>query len=127
MNTLHSALNPTEFNRSSTCKTAKKIWDKLKVKHESTTQVKKSKITLFFNQYEMFKMQSNKSITSWFDRYITIVNQLNQLSRVISKDELVKRLLRSLPKTWRSAIVTIREAKDLNKVSLDEIYSFFLK
>ena len=34
INTLHYALNPTEFNRISTCKTAKEIWDKLKVTHE---------------------------------------------------------------------------------------------
>ena len=69
----------------------------------------------------MFKMLENESITLWFDRYTTIVNQLNQLGKVIPKDELVKRLLRSLPKTWRSTVVAIREAKDLNKISLDEI------
>ena len=34
---------------------------------------------------------------------------------------MVKRLLRSLPKSWRSTVVAIREAKDLNKISLDEI------
>ena len=50
-----------------------------------------------------------------------IVNQLNQLRRVILKDEMVKRLLRSLPKSWRSTVVAIRETKDLNKISLDEI------
>ena len=121
INTLHCALNPTKFNRISTCKTAKKIWDKLKVTHEGTSQVKESKIAFFSNQYEMFKMQANESITSWFDRYTTIVNQLNQLGRVISEDEMVKRLLRSLPKSWRSTVVAIREAKDLNKISLDEI------
>ena len=66
-------------------------------------------------------MQANESITSWFDRYKTIVNQLNQLGRVIPKDEMVKRLLKSLPKSWRSTVVAIREAKDLNKISLDEI------
>ena len=31
MNTLHCALNPTEFNRISTCKSAKEIWDKLEI------------------------------------------------------------------------------------------------
>ena len=56
INTLHCALNPTEFNRISTCKTAKEIWDKLKVTHEGTSQVKKSKIALLSNQFEMFKM-----------------------------------------------------------------------
>ena len=58
---------------------------------------------------------------SWFDWYITIVNQLNQLGRVISENEMVKRLLRSLPMSWRSTVVAIRETQDLNKISLDEI------
>ena len=31
MNTLHCALNPTKFNRISTCKSTKEIWDKLKI------------------------------------------------------------------------------------------------
>ena len=126
INTLHCALNPIEFNRISMCKTVKEIWNKLKVTHEGTTQVKESKITLLSNQYEMFKMLENESITLWFDRYTIIVNQLNQLGKVISEDELVKRLLKSLPKTWRSTVVAIREAKDLNKISLDEICGSFL-
>ena len=74
----------------------------------------------------MFEMQANESITSWFNRYTTIVNQLNQRGRVIPKDEMVKRLLRSLPKSWRSIVVAIKEAKDLNKISLDEIYGSLL-
>ena len=66
-------------------------------------------------------MQYNESITSWFDYYTTIVNQLNQLRRVISKDELVMRLFKSLPKTWILTVVSIHETKDLNKILLDEI------
>ena len=121
INTLHCTLNPTEFNRISTCKIVKEIWDKLKVTHEGTSQVKESKIALLSNQYEMFKMQANESITSWFDWYTTIVNQLNQLGRVIPKDEMVKKLLRSLLESLRSTVIAIREAKDLNKILLDEI------
>ena len=45
---------------------------------------------------------------------------------MIPKYELVKRLLRSLPKAWRSTIVAIRETKDLNKISLDEICNSLL-
>ena len=99
INTLHCALNPTEFNWISTCTTTKKIWDKLKITHERTSQVKESKIALFSNEYEMFKMQPNENITSWFNQYKTIVNQLNQLGKAIPKDEMVKQLLWSFPKT----------------------------
>ena len=48
------------------------------------------------------------------------------MGRIIPKDELVKRLLRSLLKTWRSTVVAIRKAKDLNKIFLDEIYGSLL-
>ena len=61
INTLHCALNPTEFNRISTCKTAKEIWDKLEVTHEGTSQVKESKIALLSNQYEMFKCKQMRA------------------------------------------------------------------
>ena len=64
INTLHCALNPTKFNHISMCKTVKEIWEKLKVTHEGTSQVKESKIALLSNQYELFKMQANESITS---------------------------------------------------------------
>ena len=69
----------------------------------------------------MFKMLDKESITTWFDRFTTIVNWLNQLGKIILEDELVKRLLRSLPRAWRPTMIAIREAKDLNKISLDKI------
>ncbi|XP_052190597.1 uncharacterized protein LOC127800178 isoform X1 [Diospyros lotus] len=45
MDTLFYALCLEEFNQVSTCKTAKEIWDKLKVTHEGTSQVKKIKLS----------------------------------------------------------------------------------
>ena len=101
INTIHCSLNATKFNRISTCKTTKEIWDKLKVTYEGTTQVKESKIALLSNQYEMFKMLDKESIATWFDRFTTFFNQLNQLGKIIPEDELVK----SLPKAWRPTMI----------------------
>ena len=56
-------------------------------------------------------MLEKESITTWFDRFTTIVNQQNQLGKIILEDELIKRLLRSLPKAWRPTMIAIREAK----------------
>ena len=44
MNILHCALDPNEYNQIFTCESAKKIWDRLEVTHEGTSQVKESKI-----------------------------------------------------------------------------------
>ena len=46
-NILVCGLGPDEYNRVSTCTTAKKIWDALVNAHEGTSQVRKYRIFLF--------------------------------------------------------------------------------
>ncbi|EOY31699.1 Uncharacterized protein TCM_038764 [Theobroma cacao] len=121
INTLHCALTPTEFNKVSSCTTAKQVWEKLRIIHEGTSQVKESKIALLTHSYEMFKMEHGEDITSMFDRFTNITNKLSQLGKLIPEHELVKRLLRSLPKSWKPKVTVIREAKDLNIITLNEI------
>ena len=54
MNLLYCALDPNEFNKISTRETAKEIWDKLEIAHESTNQVKESKISMLVHSYKLF-------------------------------------------------------------------------
>jgi len=62
---LHCGLGPHEHNRVMGCKTAKQIWDLLEVTHEGTSEVKRSKIDLLMNQYELFQMKSKE-----YPRYV---------------------------------------------------------
>ena len=64
MNVLYCALDANEFNRISTCMSAKKIWDRLEVAHEGTSQVKESKINILVHKYKLFKMELNESIST---------------------------------------------------------------
>lgn len=74
------------------------MWNKLRIIHEETSQVKESKIALLTHNYEMFKMELGEDITSMLDRFTNITNKLSQLGKPIPEHELVKRLLRSLTK-----------------------------
>ncbi|XVF26618.1 hypothetical protein REPUB_Repub14bG0034000 [Reevesia pubescens] len=121
INTLHCALDLAKFNRISTCHNAKKIWDQLKVTHEGTSKVNESKITLLSHQYEVLKMQPGEDMTTMFDRFTNIANKLKQLGKEIPKNELVKKLLRSLLKSSKPKVIAIKEAKNLNTLSLDEV------
>ncbi|WRX14564.1 hypothetical protein QQP08_007051 [Theobroma cacao] len=121
INTLHCFLTPTEFNKVSTCTIAKQVWDKLRIIHEWTSQVKESKIVLLTHNYEMFKMEPGEDITNMLDRFTNITNKLSYLGKPIPEHEIVKRLLRSLLKNWKPKVTAIREAKDLNVITLDEI------
>ena len=62
INQLCCALKGTEFNKVSSCTSAKKIWDKLVVTYEGTSQVKETKINILMHQYDMFKIMDIRDI-----------------------------------------------------------------
>ena len=84
---LHCGLGPHEHNRIMGCKSAKQIWDLLEVTHEGTNEVKRSKIDLLMNQYELFCMKSKESIRDMFTRFTNIINELASLGKFISSEE----------------------------------------
>nr|XP_033510248.1 uncharacterized protein LOC117275018 [Nicotiana tomentosiformis] len=50
-------LGPDEYSGIQICTTAKQIWDTLQVAQEGTPQVKRSRGTLLYSQYENFAIR----------------------------------------------------------------------
>ncbi|GKV08425.1 hypothetical protein SLEP1_g20053 [Rubroshorea leprosula] len=121
INMLQCALNPTEFHRVSGCDTAKEMWDMLEVTHEGTSQVKESKIHRLIYMYELFKMKPEKSIQDIYTRLNDIVTNLKALGKVYPPQEVVRKVLRSLPKSWEAKKTAIEESKDLNTLKLEDL------
>ncbi|XP_073103323.1 uncharacterized protein [Elaeis guineensis] len=93
----------------------------LEVTHEGTNQVKESKINMLVHKYELFKMEHDESITAMFTRFTDIINGLKSLGKSYTNSELVRKILRSLPRTWEAKVTAIQEAKDLNTLPLEEL------
>jgi hypothetical protein len=74
---------------------------------------------MLVHQYELFKMLPNESITSIFAKMTTITNNLDALDRTYTNVDIVRKILRSLPKTWEVKVMVIRVAKDLTKLLLE--------
>lgn len=62
---IHCTLDVNEYNKMLACSSAKKVWDKLEVTYEGTSQVKESKIDIFLRDYELFCMQPDKLWLNW--------------------------------------------------------------
>ena len=121
MNILYCALDRGEFNRISSYTNAKEIWHALEITHEGTNQVKESKISMFVHNYELFKMTPEESISDMYTRFTNIINALNALGKSYTNSDLVRKILRSLPKSWEAKVTAIQEAKDLTKLPLEEL------
>lgn len=121
MSILYCSLDAKEFNRISACESAKDIWEKLEVTYEGTNQVKETKIGMLVRKYELFSMMPEESISEMFTRFTDIINSLKALGKVYTNVEHVRKILWSLPKKWEPKVTAITEAKDLSKLSLDEL------
>ncbi|GAV74114.1 UBN2 domain-containing protein [Cephalotus follicularis] len=115
------AINSNDFNRISSCISTKEMWDRLEVTYEGTNQVKEAKISRLVHDYEMFTMNENEDIKSTFSRFTNIINALQALDKTYSNSEMVRKILRYLPKSWMPKVTAIEEAKNLNILPLEDL------
>ncbi|GKU96390.1 hypothetical protein SLEP1_g9631 [Rubroshorea leprosula] len=97
------------------------MWDMLEVTHEGTSQVKESKINRLIYMYELFKMKPEESIQDICTRLNDIVTNLKAIGKVYPSQEVVRKVLRSLPKNWEAKKIAIEESKDLNTLKLEDL------
>ncbi|XP_070015469.1 uncharacterized protein [Nicotiana sylvestris] len=67
-------LGPEEYNRIQSCTTANELWDTLQVAHEGTPQVKRSRGSMLYSQYENFIMKEGETIQEMYTRFTTLKN-----------------------------------------------------
>ncbi|GAV57796.1 zf-CCHC domain-containing protein/DUF4219 domain-containing protein/UBN2 domain-containing protein [Cephalotus follicularis] len=115
------AIKSNDFNRISSSISAKEMWDRLEVTYEGTNQVKEAKISMLVHEYEMFTMNKNEYIKSMFSRFTNIINALKALDKTYSNSEMVRKILRCLPRSWMPKVTAIAEAKNLNVLPLEDL------
>ncbi|GAV75150.1 UBN2 domain-containing protein, partial [Cephalotus follicularis] len=93
----------------------------LEITYEGTNQVKESKISMLVHEYELFVMHDNECISDMFSRFTTIINSIKNLGKSYSNQELVRKILRCLPKSWTPKVTAIEEAKDLSTLPLEQL------
>ncbi|XP_019259941.1 PREDICTED: uncharacterized protein LOC109237977 [Nicotiana attenuata] len=119
-NLLYNAISGEEYEKISSCDTAKEMWDKLEVTYEGTSKVKETHINMLVHDYELLQMKEGESIEKMFARFSKIISDLKAFGKPYSTGDQVRKILRSLPTTWQIKVV-ILESQDLSKLSYDEL------
>ncbi|XP_016164935.1 uncharacterized protein LOC107607500 [Arachis ipaensis] len=121
VNLLNCAISFEEFRRVSTCKIAKKIWDKLQVTHKGTTLVKRTRIDMRSKEYEIFSMKKGETSDEMFERFNVIINSLDVMGITHPELVLVRKVLRSLTKEWKTKAIVIAESCDVDQMIYDDL------
>ncbi|KAI9162206.1 hypothetical protein LWI28_024903 [Acer negundo] len=56
-----------------------------------------------------------------YTRFTDIINTLHSLGKSYANEDLVRKILRCLTKSWEAKVTVIEEAKDLTKLQLEEL------
>jgi len=72
-------------------------------------------------KYELFKMGDKETVMEMSTHFTHITNELKSLGKSFNTEELVRNILSFLPQSWEAKVTAIQEAKDMNKISLDEL------
>src|ERR1044072_2032096 len=120
---LLNAISYVEYEKITNKETAKSIFDSLQMTHEGNYQVKETKALALIQKYEAFRMEEEESVETMFSRFQMLVAGLRVLDKGHSNADHVKKILRSLPAKWRPMVTALKMAKDLNKISLEELIS----
>ena len=63
-------------------------------------------------------MEENELFDEFYAKLKDIVNSTFNLRETISKPQIIRKMLRSLPKRFHAKITVIEESKDIDKIPL---------
>ncbi|GAV62256.1 DUF4219 domain-containing protein/UBN2 domain-containing protein, partial [Cephalotus follicularis] len=82
----------------------------------------KAKMTIFIQSLD-YNLWDHivDDIKSVFSRFTNIINALRALDKRYSNSEMVRKILRCLPRSWMPKVTAIEEAKNLNVLPLEDL------
>ena len=114
-------MSPNEFHRISHVEIAKEAWTILEMTYEGTKKVKDTKLKMLTTKFEELKMDDDEAFDSFYGKLNEIVIAKFNLREKIEDSKVVRKILRSLPESFRAKVTVIEESKDLDEIKIQEL------
>ncbi|KAL8158264.1 hypothetical protein AgCh_002819 [Apium graveolens] len=123
MNSLLNDMVATELRKVSACTTAKQIWDTIKVSHEGTSKVREVKLSMLMSDYECFRLERDESVRDAQGRFLTLMNSISLLERIIPQSEINRKILRAMPKKFAPKVTILQDSTLLSTMDTLTLFS----
>ncbi|RDX86565.1 hypothetical protein CR513_32089, partial [Mucuna pruriens] len=120
---IHQFVDSTKFEKLALANLAKETWDILNNSYGGVDKIKKVKFQSLRRQYELLSMKDQESIRDYFTRIQMLVNLMKACSGKLLDQQIVDKILGILAFQFDHIVVTIEEAKDLQRMQVKELQS----
>ena len=86
--------------------------------YEGTKKVKDTKFQMLTTRFEELKMSEDESFESFYGRMNEVIIKKFNLGEKTEDSKVVRKILRSLPKSFRAKVTAIEESKDLDEIKV---------
>ena len=83
--------------------------------------MKESRQDMLRQNFNIFDYIPGETLETQLQRFTTLITEMNIAGIFLSKSEINKKLLNSLPKSWDMDVAIIKKTKDLNRLSLADV------
>ena len=121
LNAIFYGVSSDEFDRISYVTIAKEAWQILETTYEGTKKVKDTKLQMLTTRFKELKISEDKSFDSFYGKLNEVVIGKFNLGEKMEDSKIVRKILRSLPKSFRAKVIAIEESKDLDEIKIPEL------
>ena len=121
LNAIFYGVSLDEFHKISHITVAKEAWEILETTYEGRKKVKDTKLQMLTTQFEELKMSEDESFDSFYSKLNEVVVSKFNLGEKTEDSKIVRKILRSLPESFRAKVTAIEESKDLNDIKVQEL------
>jgi hypothetical protein len=97
----------------------------LETTYEGTKIVKSAKLQMLISKFEEINMLEDETFNEFYIGITDLRNSMVSLGKNVSDVKLIKKILRSLPESFRIKVTTIEESKDLESMKIGELVGSF--
>ena len=121
LNAIFCGVSSNEFHRISHITVAKEAWQILETTYEGTKKVKDTKLQILTTRFEELRMSEDESFDSFYSKLNEVVIGKFNLGEKTEDSKVVRKILRSLPKSFRAKVTAIEESKYFDEIKVQEL------
>ena len=118
LNAIFCGVSLEEFHKISHITVAKEAWKILETTYKGTKKVKGTKLQMLTTCFKELKMSEDEFFDSFYSKLNEVVVGKFNLGEKTEDSKIVRKILRSLPESFRAKVIAIKESKDLDDIKV---------
>ncbi|GJT98744.1 ribonuclease H-like domain-containing protein [Tanacetum coccineum] len=102
---------------------AKEMWDAIKSRFGGNDESKKMQKYILKQQFEGFSVSNTEGLHKGYDRFQSLLSQLEIHGAGVSTEDANQKFLRSLPSVWSQVSLIMRTKPGVDSLSFDDLYN----